>query len=86
MYIFRFLSKFNKWELAKCNYQCGEYPRTLMYLEDVITDFPDQLATNLQFFGEVRSINIYFSDNKTDLLYFYDTLRYMLSWTNLMAF
>ncbi|ERL94616.1 hypothetical protein D910_11893 [Dendroctonus ponderosae] len=48
-----FLAKFCKLQVAKCNYKCGEYSRALMYLEDYITESPDQVLPNLQFLGEI---------------------------------
>ncbi|KAL3272429.1 hypothetical protein HHI36_013911 [Cryptolaemus montrouzieri] len=48
-----FLSRFCKLQLAKCNYQCGEYPRALMYLEDFITENPVEVADNLSFLAEI---------------------------------
>lgn len=55
--MFRFVSKFDKLELAKCNYKCGEYPRALLYLEMYINENPDQVSRNLQFLAEVMSIS-----------------------------
>ncbi|XP_056649111.1 serine/threonine-protein kinase ATR-like isoform X3 [Diorhabda sublineata] len=48
-----FLNKLCKLQLAKCNYQSGEYPRALMYLEDYITDSNGELHNNLSFFAEI---------------------------------
>ncbi|XP_050294547.1 serine/threonine-protein kinase ATR [Anthonomus grandis grandis] len=49
----KFMKKFCKLDLAKCNYKCGEYPRALMYLEDYITENPNEMSANLQFLGEI---------------------------------
>ncbi|XP_060518372.1 serine/threonine-protein kinase ATR isoform X2 [Cylas formicarius] len=57
----RFIKKFCKLELARCNYKCGEYPRALMYLEDYITANPIELSEHLFFLAE-----IYAQLNETD--------------------
>ncbi|RZC32904.1 serine/threonine-protein kinase ATR, partial [Asbolus verrucosus] len=48
-----FLGRFCKLQLAKCNYHCGEYPRALMYLEDYITDNPNEMSNHLSFLAEI---------------------------------
>ncbi|XP_066138403.1 serine/threonine-protein kinase ATR [Euwallacea fornicatus] len=49
----RFVSKFCKLELAQCNYNCGEYPRALLHLENYISENPDQVSPNLQLLAEI---------------------------------
>ncbi|XP_030746712.1 serine/threonine-protein kinase ATR-like isoform X2 [Sitophilus oryzae] len=49
----RFMKKFCKLKLAKCNYNCGEYSRALMYLEDFINQNPSEISTQLSFLAEI---------------------------------
>ncbi|XP_063916724.1 serine/threonine-protein kinase ATR-like isoform X2 [Zophobas morio] len=48
-----FLERFCKLELAKCNFQCGEYPRALMYLEDYISEKPHEVSNQLIFLTKI---------------------------------
>lgn len=58
--VLKFLGRFCKLELAKCNYQCGEYSRALLKLEEYITENPEEVAANLQFLGEVFEFGLSF--------------------------
>ncbi|XP_017770441.1 PREDICTED: serine/threonine-protein kinase atr-like [Nicrophorus vespilloides] len=46
-----FLSNFCKLQLAQCNYDCAEYPRALMYLEDYMAE--NGINDNLSFLAEI---------------------------------
>ncbi|KAK4874516.1 hypothetical protein RN001_013876 [Aquatica leii] len=49
----RFLSQFCKLRLAKANYQCGEYARSLMYIEEYIKEQPGDLTNQFSFLTEL---------------------------------
>lgn len=51
--ISKFLNRFSKLELAKCNYQCGEYVRALMYLENHLIENSNDFNGNLTFLAEI---------------------------------
>lgn len=44
-------------QLARCNYQCDEYPRALVYLEEYIEEHRDQMVLSLSFLAEVKFVN-----------------------------
>lgn len=48
-----FVSNLCKLQLAKVNFQCGEYPRALMYLEEYVTENPADFRENHYFLATV---------------------------------
>lgn len=54
-----FATRFCKLQLAKCNYECGEYPRALMYIEDYIAKNPNLLHNHLYILAEVLLLEVF---------------------------
>ncbi|XP_018328651.1 serine/threonine-protein kinase ATR [Agrilus planipennis] len=48
-----FVSRFCKLQISRCNYECREYARALLYIEEYIVDDPDRLAGELGFLAEL---------------------------------
>lgn len=51
-----FLGNFNKMQLSKCNFKFREYPRALVYFEEHVNKFPDEMTNSLSFLAQVRSL------------------------------
>lgn len=53
MKINNFVEKFSKLTIAQSNYNCEEFPRALMYLEDYVDQNPDNLEQQLSFLARI---------------------------------
>lgn len=52
-----FLKRLSKLELSRCNFEAGEYPRALLYLEDYFYSNPDDMSNHLLFMAKVSIIS-----------------------------
>lgn len=64
-----FLQRLSKLELSHCNFEAGEYPRALLYLEDYFYSNPEEMPNHLAFMAKVSTLFYYvIYNNESKLL------------------